>query len=45
MVLTGLGLEMEIAGVEVSARVLELAVVITEMEQQFTFFALKAVEL
>jgi hypothetical protein len=45
VVLTGLRVEMEMAGVEVSARVLELAVVITEMEQQHTFLALKVVEL
>jgi hypothetical protein len=45
VVLTGLGLEMETAGVEVSSRVLELAVVITEMEQQHTFLSLKVDEL
>jgi len=45
VVLTGLGVEMETAGVEVSARVLELAVVKTEMEQQHTILELKVVEL
>jgi hypothetical protein len=45
VVLTGLGVEMETAGVEVSARVLELAVVKTEMEQKQPFLALKVVEL
>ncbi len=45
MVLTGSGVEMEMAGVEVSSRVLELAVVKTEMEQQHTILELKVVEL
>jgi hypothetical protein len=45
VVLTGSGVEMEMAGVEVSSRVLELAVVKTEMEQQHTILELKVVEL
>jgi hypothetical protein len=43
--LTGPEVEMEMAGEEVSSRVLELAVVITEMKQQNTVLTLKVVEL